>query len=69
MTRRKARHIRTRTAGNERYLSARQAAMIAGWLTERQVMALCHTHRLYATRKGTRWQIPRERFLACLGIA
>ena len=53
----------------DRYLSAREAAAIAGWLTERQVLTLCHLRRLYARREGARWKIPRERFLAHMGIA
>ena len=65
-------HEKAKNAGGgaSRYLSAREAAEIAGTLTERQIRKLCSGRRLYATRdKRSQWRIPRERFLASIGVA
>ena len=65
-------HERAKRTGGEasRYLSAREAAEIAGVLTDRQIRQLCSGRRLYATRdKRWQWRIPRERFLAHIGVA
>ena len=47
-------------------LNVRQAAAI-GFASERQIRRMCADGRIYATKAGKRWSIPRGRFLAQAG--